>query len=212
MSQPSKHGPIRTLTAFVLVIWFLLVLIASLLGAFKTVPSQYPLLLQISLILPVLMFIVVWPSLTNRQHPVLSLDLRVITWLHFGRIIGMIFLILYFLGSLPAIFGIPAGIGDLTISLTAPLVARTLGSKAGSRLGILALWNALGMLEIVMAFTLGTLTSNSLLGLLAGAGPGARTSQIMVAFPLSLIPAFFVPFYLILHLIALYRVQRTWRQ
>jgi len=124
----------------------------------------------------------------------------------------LLFLILYFLGALPAIFGIPAGIGDLAISLTAPLVAWTLESKAGSRLGILALWNALGILEIVIAFTLGTLTSNSLLGFLAGTGPGARTSQVMIAFPLSLIPAFFVPFYLILHLIALYRVYRTRRQ
>ena len=62
---------------------------------------------------------------------------------------------------------------------------------------------ALGMLDLVMAVTLGILASASPLGILAG----EITTRAMGTFPLSLIPTFFVPLLMILHLIALGRVR-----
>ena len=64
------------------------------------------------------------------------------------------------------------------------------------------------MLVLVVAVSLGFLSSRSSLCLLAGATPSA----LVVAFPLSLIPTFLVPLYFILHLIALHRVRGTWGQ
>ncbi|SRR6266436_9462 len=132
-------------------------------------------------------------------------NLRTITLLQSGRVIGVVFLTLYALGLLPGIFALPAGLGDVAIGLTAPLVASVLASKARYRLGLLAVWNILGMLDLLVAVSLGILTSRSTLGLLAG----TTSSALVVAFPLSLIPTFLVPAYLILHLIALDRVRRT---
>ncbi len=205
MSQFSGRGPTRALTVSVLVLWFFLALIGSLLGVFKGHPSQPPLLLGIAVVLPVLVFVVAWSGSTSIQRLVLSLDMRTITRLQSGRVFGVVFLTLYALGLLPGILALPAGLGDVAIGLTAPLVASVLVSRARYRLGLLAVWNILGMLDLLVAVSLAILTSRSTLGLLAG----TTSSALVVAFPLSLIPTFLVPVYFILHLIALDRVRRT---
>jgi hypothetical protein len=63
-------------------------------------------------------------------------------------------------------------------------------------------WNVLGSLDLVSAMTLGVLASASPVGILAG----DVTTRLMGQFPLSLIPTFFVPLLLILHLICFARV------
>ncbi len=208
MSQSSSRRPTRALTVSVLVLWFLLILLGSLLGVFKGNPSQPPMLLGLAVVLPVLVFVVAWYGSTSMQRLVVSVNLRTITRLQSGRVFGVVFLTLYVLGALPGIFALPAGLGDVAIGLTAPFVASLLASKARERPGPLAAWNVLGMLDLVMAVSLGILTSRSSLGLLAG----GTTSAVVVAFPLSLIPTFLVPFYFILHLISLHRVRRIWEQ
>ena len=204
MSQLVGRRPTNTLTVSVLVLWFLLVLVGSLLGVFKGNASQPPVLLGLAVALPVLVFVLAWGGSASMQRLVLSANLRTITLLQSGRVIGVVFLTLYALGLLPGIFALPAGLGDVAIGLTAPLVASVLASKARYRLGLLAVWNILGMLDLLVAVSLGILTSRSTLGLLAG----TTSSALVVAFPLSLIPTFLVPAYLILHLIALDRVRR----
>lgn len=195
MSQFAQRRPTNTLTVSVLVLWFLLVLVGSLLGVFKGNASQPPVLLGLAVALPVLVFVLAWVGSASMQRLVLSANLRTITLLQSGRVIGVVFLTLYALGLLPGIFALPAGLGDVAIGLTAPLVASVLASKARYRLGLLAVWNILGMLDLLVAVSLGILTSRSTLGLLAG----TTSSALVVAFPLSLIPTFLVPAYLILH-------------
>ena len=60
------------------------------------------------------------------------------------------------LGHLPALFALPAGLGDITTGLAAPLVARRL-TRGDGRRG--AWWfNAFGITDLVVALTLGALT------------------------------------------------------
>jgi len=114
-----------------------------------------------------------------------------------------VFLILHREGVLPGVFALPAGWGDIAIGTTAPLVAWAISSKKNFPKQIFVLWNVLGMLDLVMAVSLGILASASPLGILAG----EITTRVMGTFPLSLIPTFFVPLLMILHLIALGRVR-----
>jgi len=81
-------------------------------------------------------------------------------------------------------------------------MASAISSKTSFPKKIFVAWNLLGMLDLVMAVTLGILASASPLGVLAG----EITTQVMGTFPLSLIPTFFVPLLFIFHLIALGRV------
>jgi hypothetical protein len=90
-------------------------------------------------------------------------------------------------------------------SIAAPLVAwywkRPFPSKT------LVVWNVLGSLDLVLAVTLGVLASATPVGVLAG----DVTTRLMGQFPLSMIPIFFVPLLLILHLISLIRVRKESR-
>ena len=162
-----------------------------------------------AVVLPVLLFVLVWITSARFQRFVECLDMRAaLTLPQTSRIIGVVFLTSYAYGVLPGIFALPAGIGDVAIGLTAPLIVWMLVSKTCARLAVLAVWNVLVLLDLVMAVSLGILTSRSSLGILAG----TTTSAAVVAFPLSLIPTFLVPFYFILHLITLDQARRQWGQ
>jgi hypothetical protein len=113
-----------------------------------------------------------------------------------------VFLILYQRGALPGAFAIPAGWGDFAIGITAPIVAWHLRRPFPTKTFIV--WNLLGILDLVLAVTLGVLASRTPIGVLAG----DVTTRLMGQFPLSLIPTFFVPLLLILHLISLSRVRK----
>jgi len=70
---------------------------------------------------------------------------------------GVVFLFYLALGHLPALFALPAGVGDIAAGIAAPLVARRLAQGTGRRA---ALWfNAFGLTDLVVALTLGALTA-----------------------------------------------------
>jgi hypothetical protein len=122
---------------------------------------------------------------------------------HTPRVAGVVFLLYLALGQLPALFAVPAGLGDIAAGIAAPLVARRLGRGTGRR-G--ALWfNAFGLTDLVVAVTLGGLTGFQLLNV-------TRSSAPITELPLALIPTATVPLLFALHITAvsgLVRVART---
>jgi hypothetical protein len=184
-----------------LVGWFLLALGGSLLGAFDSAPRP-PLLLGVAAILPVAGFGFGYLTSDGFRQFVWSLDLRVLTVAHAWRVGGVVFLLLHQRGALPGVFALPAGWGDVAVGVTAPLVAWSWKPPFPRKLFVA--WNVLGSLDLVLAVTLGVLASAGPAGVLAG----DVTTRLMGQFPLSLIPTFVVPLFLIIHLIALIRVGR----
>jgi hypothetical protein len=123
---------------------------------------------------------------------------------HAFRVVeGSAFLALMGLGHLPALFALPAGVGDIAAGIAAPLVAIGL-ARGGSRRA--ALWhNAFGMTDLVVALTLGTLTGFQLVNVTP---PGTLISEL----PIALIPTAAVPLLFALHVTsvsALARAPRT---
>ena len=119
---------------------------------------------------------------------------------HTFRVVeGTAFLLLMFLGHLPALFALPAGLGDITAGIAAPLVAYRLAQGTGRR-G--ALWhNAFGMADLVNALTLGALTGFALINVTPS---GAPISEL----PLALIPTAAVPLLLTLHITSMSALAR----
>ena len=108
------------------------------------------------------------------------------------RILGAVWLVRYFAGGLPALFALPAGIGDVTTGLFAAFVAYAWYSgKPYARSAAIA-WNLFGMADLLNAVVLATLT---------GAGAG-------FVFPLVLIPAYGVPRSLLHHSYSLVGLMR----
>jgi hypothetical protein len=110
---------------------------------------------------------------------------------------------LYAHGVLPALFAWPAGLGDIAIGVTAPWVALALVRRpdfANSR--IFVVWHLLGILGLVVALSLGALSS----ALVSGVA-GDVTTGPMAQLPLVLIPVYLVPLFIMLHLTALFQGQ-----
>ena len=200
LSTQSTNN-VRNLTLAILVVWFLLAVAGSLLGVFDSEPRP-PLPLGLAAVIPVALFAFCYLTSVRFRELVLSLDLRILTVAQTWRVGGIVFLILYQHGALPGAFAIPAGWGDIAIGITAPVVAWYW--KRPFPFKTFIVWNVLGSLDLVMAVSLGVLASATPVGVLAG----DVTTRLMGQFPLSLIPTFFVPLLLILHLISLSRVRK----
>ena len=202
MAQALTTRPatgVRNLTAAVLAAWFFLALGGSLLGAFDSGPRP-PLPLGLAAVVPVAAFVACYFTSARFREFVLSLDLRALALAQALRVIGIVFVILYFLGALPGVFALPAGWGDFAVGVTVPVVAWYWKRPFPYRTFVV--WNVLGVLDLVTAVSLGVLASATPVGALAG----DVTTRLMGQFPLSLVPTFFVPLLLILHLICLARV------
>jgi hypothetical protein len=192
---------IRNLTIVVLAAWFLLALSGSLLGVFDS-ESRPPLLLGLTAVGPVVVFVTCYFASVGFREFIASLDLRILTAVHTLRVGGIVFVILYLQGALPGGFALPAGWGDFAVGITAPLVAWFWKRPFPTRTFLV--WNVLGSLDLVLAMSLGVLSSATPVGVLAG----DVTTRLMGEFPLSLFPTFIVPLLLIFHLISLARVAK----
>ena len=120
--------------------------------------------------------------------------------LHLWRPVGILFLVLMVRGQMPALWALPAGIGDILIAATAPWIAGQVDSPRGKRRAIA--WNLLGISDLVVAVGLGIMTS-----------PGPTqvfdtvpTSELITRFPLALVPTFLVPLAFTLHVVSLWQL------
>lgn len=129
------------------------------------------------------------------------------------RVIGGLFIVAWALGRMPAIFALPAGIGDLLVGFAAPLVAAVVaGAGGGDDAGaggmaarsrrIAVAWNIAGIVDLVVAVAMGASTSPSAIysPLLGHANP------LITRLPFVLIPVFLVPLSILLHLATLRRL------
>jgi hypothetical protein len=194
-------GP-RNLAAGIVTAWFFLALGASLLGVFDSQPRP-PIALGLAAFVPIALFVICYRTSAGFRQFASSLDVRLLTVAQTGRVVGIVFVILYYQGALPGVFALPAGWGDFAIGVTAPVVAWYWKPPFPRK--TLIVWNVLGILDLVLALSLGVLASQSAVGLLAG----DVSTRLMGQFPLSLIPTFFVPLFVIIHLISLSRVGKV---
>ncbi|HZD35800.1 MAG TPA: hypothetical protein VE130_11410 [Nitrososphaeraceae archaeon] len=121
-----------------------------------------------------------------------SILVAVNTW----RILGIAFLWGVSQGILPPAFGIPAGVGDILIGVTAiPSAYFLIKGRSWSKYA-LVVWSVLGIADLVNAVSLGLITAPEM-------------GSTMTTFPWILIPIIGVPLALILHGITLYRLRNT---
>jgi hypothetical protein len=181
-----------------LALWFAFAVWASLSGLFDR-GNGPPIALGIAVVGPIILFELLnqwWPAF---HQFVLSGNLRVLTLLQTWRVGGITFLILYWKGMLPGQFALPAGLGDMTVGITAPFIAWYIGRQQQFPKSLFIGWTAFGIADLIVAVTMGVLSSPSPAGLLAG----TVATRLMGQFPLSLVPTFFVPLLMILHIISL---------
>jgi hypothetical protein len=168
------------------------------LHVFITVPGRPPIPVGLAASLPILLFLGWFAASRTFREFVLSLDVSTLTFLQSWRIAGIVFLALYTYHILPGMFALPAGWGDIFIGATAPVAALWLARP--ERRGLFILWQALGMIDLVTAVSSATTAAITRPG---GIGPDA-----MAVLPLSLIPTFGVPLFLIIHIVCIAQASR----
>jgi hypothetical protein len=117
------------------------------------------------------------------------------------RVMGGIFLVLWAAGRMPWQFALPAGTGDVATGIVAVVVAAQLARNAD---GAHRVWCLFGIADLVVAITMGAMTSPGRPHLLAFDAPNLLISS----YPLVMIPTFGVPLALMLHGLVLLRLRR----
>ena len=120
------------------------------------------------------------------------------------RIEGGIFLVLWADGRLPWQFALPAGIGDITTGVLAVVVAARLARNAAGAGRAVYAWCLFEIADLVVAITMGAMTSPGRPHLLAFEAP----NLLITSYPLVMIPTVAVPLALMLHGVVLWRLRR----
>lgn len=180
--------------------WLLLSLALALLGFYHVTPEFVSPLVPIGFLLPVAIALRLTSSSATFRKIADSLPQNWLILLQLPRAGGVVFLLLYAQGRLPALFAIPSGVGDLVIGLSAPLVAFALSKNFSWSRKLAIAWNAVGILDLAVAIIIGILLALPPQYSVVSTTP---STELMTLFPLVLIPVFAVPVGLLLHFFSL---------
>jgi hypothetical protein len=195
IDPPHEHTGMVMMLALIGAIWLLAIVVAGAAEVFESGPGRPPLALLTAIVVPPALFILAYRVSTEFGRFVLGLDLRLLTAMQTWRVLGGTFLFLYAFNLRPALFAFPAGLGDVAVGVAAVFVLHAMLKGHPNWRRRVLLLNLGGLLDFVGAIATGVLTSNSSLGLFAPATPMPSMGMM----PLSLIPSFMVPLWIIIH-------------
>jgi hypothetical protein len=200
--KAQRIATLRT-AAVVLSLWFVVALALSSADVFRGHADRAP-TIEFGIFVPVAIGLVwLWRSETAMR----LIDAIPQSWLvgiQFYRALGLIFLLLNAQGSLPSLFALPAGGGDVAVGLLAPVVGVAYARGVLGRELLVRGWNILGLLDLAVAITTGFLTSPSPLQMFSFDAP----NELITAYPLVLVPVFGVPLAVLLHVASLVKLSR----
>jgi hypothetical protein len=200
----EKRASVSQKTSLVLIAWYGTALTLSWFEFFQGAADRIP-TIELGIFVPIIVgTIALWRSETLSR----IIDAVPQSWLvgvQVYRTLGLIFLILLGFGRLPGDFALPAGLGDVLVGVLAPVVGLMYARGAERRERLVRVWNAFGILDLVVAVGTGFMTSPSPLQLLSLEAP----NELISAFPLVMVPVFAVPISILLHLMSLMKLQRA---
>jgi hypothetical protein len=201
VAKPARTGTARMVAITAIIIWFAAAVIAGCLHLVNE-PGRPPIVLASFIVLPIIGFLVAYAASGAFRAFAMGISLTLLIESHLWRFVGIGFIYGWLAGNLAAGFAIPAGVGDVVVAAGSLALLPGLLRGAPSRQWLL-LWNVVGLADLIAAIVLGLLFSNSAFGVLAS---GTPTTARMVTFPVSLIPTFFVPLFILIHLLLFRRI------
>jgi hypothetical protein len=187
-----------------LVGWFLAALSLSWLGFYQGKPTRIP-TVEFGLLLPMIAGVMFYWRSDGLRRIIAAAPQSLLVGVQLYRVLGIVFLVLFFGGAMPGVFAIPAGAGDVAVGLFAPAIALAYARGLRGSTGLVRAWNVLGLTDLAVAVTTGFLSSPSPIQRLAVDNP----NTLITAFPLVMIPVFLVPLAVLLHLASLAKLGQT---
>ncbi len=199
----AKDEDSRSMTKLVfgiIGIWFLLAVIGGMMGLFNQPDTPY---VPLFVLVPIIGFTLAYSLSMRMQRTVNQIPLWLITGAHVWRFVGIYFVINAVIHILPLQFGYPEGFGDIiTAIFSLPLAFAIHKNNRSPRLRTaFIVWNIFGIIDLISAISLGILYSQGSLGILRT----DLSTALMTTFPVNLIPTFFVPLFILIHMLALRR-------
>jgi len=195
MTNQTLNAKTWTKLGLIVTAWGGLITYLTVAGIFNVAPTAPNTPILLAILTPPLLGVVAYLALPSFRDWVLALDPMLLISLHSWRMLGGVFVFLYFYDMLPAAFAFPAGLGDMAVGAVAPFVALALlHQKDFMRSRRFWAFHFFGLLDFVIAVSVGTMTRVEIPGLVEGA-----TSVATGQFPLALIPAFIVPALILVH-------------
>jgi hypothetical protein len=145
-----------------------------------------------------------WFFLPGFQSALLSVPLPALVGLNAARLGGVFFLILAADGRLSAPFAPVAGLGDMLVGVLAIPLAAVLAVGASQSTAWLGIWNALGTLDLIVAVSLGVLSTAGTPFQVFTEAPG---TDAMTGLPWIMVPSILVPLFLFIHFVIRARVR-----
>jgi len=176
--------------------WFVLVVILAATRALYYEHGLGAPGLGIAVALPIAVLCIVVARVHSLREGFSRVPLWLLAGVHTVRVLGIMFVILYAAGRLPAPFAPVAGWGDIFVGATALPVAWFAYRQPTNARPILWIWNVIGLVDLIAAVGLGVISS-----------PGPQrlifaepSSAIMTTLPWLLIPGFLVPLLFAVHI------------
>ena len=194
-------GPV----AIGLIVWASLAFLLGQAGVFELEVGGLPVAIVAAIAIPVIGFLAAWRAFPAVRAYVAAQNLALLTALQGWRVVGAVFVYLWAYGQLPAVFALPAGLGDVAVGLLAPFaaIAVALQAPGWDRAAYGVIIAGLADFAVAIFTGIGSIDGNLL------DFAGAPSNAIINQLPLSLIPSFFVPVFIILHVMAFMKLRST---
>lgn len=189
--------------ATILLGWVGLLFVLAARGTFAATPDTSNPAIALGIGTPIVLGLWCLAASGRVRTLITAIPLHWLIAVQFYRVLGVLFLVAYLWQLMPAEFALHTGIGGMLIGLTAPLVAYAVMKNLRSARVLARSWIVLGIAELVLAVTLGFLTSPSPFQQLALAMPNSAITR----YPFVLFPTFVVPVSILLHAAALWRLR-----
>jgi hypothetical protein len=203
----TEHNSLVTrsgigLPAIIFALWASVIVVLTQKGVFLDQSTSLPVRLMPAVIIPPGLFLAAFWLLPKVRAWVMELDLALVVGIQTFRVIGIIFLIDYAQGDLPAVFALPAGLGDIAVGIFALAVTVKAARDPSGQNGQVHALVVAGFLDFVAAFTFATLASTGM-----PLAPSDTSLPIAAqTLPTSLIPTLAVPAFMIAHFAALLKL------
>lgn len=188
---PAQEGVKRSRLRVGIGVWFLVAALLGVAGVFASPVLPVGFAMGIAVFAPV----IAGSAIAARTRG-FGVPLTTLVGVHMGRILGASFLLLYSAGRLPSTFAHSAGWGDVATAVLAIPVMWAIQHRVAGWRWFTGAWNLLGMADLLTAVTLGVGSAPGSLVRFIHEAPG---SGAIATFPWVLVPAFFVPLYLLTH-------------
>lgn len=171
-------------------------------GAFYFSPLSRIPYLPFGVALPLLAGAIGFAAFPSLREALQRIPHERLAGIHALRILGIMFVAMYLQGLLPAAFALTAGIGDILVGISAIGISARLRRGDPTVKSSVLVWNLAGILDLVVALTLGFLSASTPLRMIFENPP----SDAVALLPTVLIPVFAVPIFLMLHAASLSRL------